>query len=215
MKTISIALLTLFILVSCSKNDKEKETKQQQPQFDLSIVSYEFETIGQEKEDNIRLVTQIKVTNKSTESLYQTLEGFQAEVQKNEKVIVEDLNFDGHSDIRLMQYLPTDESIAYFYWIYDNTNQRFVRSQRLEEKVFSPVVDEESKFLISQWREHDGSWGADFYKFTETFDFVLVKQEINTPIEDDMIKQTIKNLENGVVRTTKDSTYQMEAYLPF
>ena len=93
--------------------------------------------IGEDKEENVQLVNGIQVIKKGQTAIHQTLEGFEAEVGKNEQVTIEDLNFDGQPDIRLMQFLPTDESIAYFYWLYDTANDRYVRSTSLEEHIFS------------------------------------------------------------------------------
>ena len=160
-------------------------------------------------------MSKIEVSKVNSSTSFQIREGFEAKVQKNEEVIIEDLNFDGFADIRLMQYLPTDESIAYFYWLYDDTNNRFVRSEKLEKNIFSPVLDIEEEFLISQWRKNDGSWGSDFYQFTEILDIELVKQEVNTPQKDEMFQLVLKENQNGEMVVVKDSIFKPANYLPF
>lgn len=207
-------LLCLFSIIACNQNSSESQNKT--PAYDLAnTVQFNFNTIGIEGEDNTKLVSKIEVSKVNSSASFQTLEGFEAKVQKNEEVIVEDLNFDGFMDIRLMQYLPTDESIAYFYWIYDDTNKRFVRSETLEKSVFSPVLDTDEEFIISQWRKNDGSWGSDFYEFTEALNIKLVKQEINTPQNNEMFQLILKENQGGVMTVVKDSIFKPSNYLPF
>lgn len=207
-------LLCFFSIIACNQNSSENQNKA--PAYDLAnAVQFNFKTIGEEGENNTKVVSRIEIQKVNSKSSFQVLEGFEAKVQKNEEVIVEDLNFDGFMDIRLMQYLPIDESIAYFYWLYDDRNKRFVRIETLEKNIFSPTLDTEEELIISQWRKNDGSWGADFYQFTEAFDIKLVKQEINTPQDDEMFQMILKENQGGVMTIVKDSTFRPSNLLPF
>ena len=207
-------LLCVFLIIACNQNSSENQNKT--PAYDLAnTVQFDFKTVGEKGENNTKVVSKIEVSKVNSSTSFQILEGFEAKVQKNEEVIIEDLNFDGFADIRLMQYLPTDESIAYFYWLYDDTNNRFVRSEKLEKNIFSPVLDIEEEFLISQWRKNDGSWGSDFYQFTEILDIELVKQEVNTPQKDEMFQLVLKENQNGEMVVVKDSIFKPANYLPF
>ena len=213
MKRLSIILLALVFLYSC--NDNQSKDQQNEAQYDPAEISeFEFKTIGDVQENNTKIVNQIKVFAKGQTTSYQELIGFQAEVQANEEVSVEDLNFDGIPDIRLMQFLPTDESIAYFYWLYDTQSQQFVRNENLEQQVFSPSVDIENEQLVSQWRKKDGTFGADFYEFPSPNTISLVKQEINVPYQESMYMKTVKEMKDGVMQIVSENAYEPNTRLP-
>lgn len=210
MKQFGLAL-GLLLLISCSNNSKEKQTG---AAYDMNIApDFEFKMVGEEQEDNTKIVTKIEVLKKGQNAVVQVLDGFQAEVGKNEMPSYEDLNFDTFKDLRLMQFLPTDESIAYFYWLYDFEKGKFIRNTQLEEKVFSPSVNQENRQLTSQWRKKDGTFGSDTFEFTSEFDFQMVQQEKYIPYQDSLYKQYITVYNNGT-ETTKESIYKPEVRIP-
>lgn len=221
MKQIAIALsiVTLFF-VACQENSTEKlnsSNSQNAPQYDLGAsADFKFELVGTEKESEelgtTFLVNQIQVIKKGSDQVFQALSGFEAEVQKNEQVIVEDLNFDGIPDIRLMQFLPSDASIAYFYWLYDANTGRYVRAKSLEEKVFSPIVDIENQVLVSQWRDKNGSFGSDNYAFVGELDVELVQQEKNEPYQDTLYKKITITYSNNAIVSTQEEVYSPETH---
>ncbi len=207
-----VFILCLSLLISCSDNAKEK---QNEAAYDLSNVpDFEFKMVGEDQEDNTKLVSKIEIIRKGQNAVVQVLEGFKAEVAKNEAVTFEDLNFDNLKDLRLMQFLPTDESIAYFYWIYDSEKERFIRNEELEKQVFSPSIDKENQWLVSQWRKNDGTFGSDAFRFTSAFDCKLVQSEKNIPYQDSMYKQVITLYENGDMKSTKENIYKPELRIP-
>lgn len=213
MKKVLMMLSVVIFAYSCTQSDKKQDN---QAAFDEAAQSnFDFKLVGIEKEENTKLVSKIEIAKKGTSNVYQVLEGFEADVQVNEDVILEDLNFDGVPDIRLMQYLPTDESIAYFYWLYDTAQEKYVRNQKLETQVFSPSVDLENQLLVSQWRKIDGSFGADFYSFTSASEAKLIKQEINTPYQDSLYKKVVTESKSNVLKTVSENIYKPNNQLPF
>ena len=209
-----IILLSGIVLMSSCTNQSDKE--QNEASFDTAEVSdFKFETIGELQENNTKLVNEIKVSAKGQNGVYQTLDGFVADVQANEEVIVEDLNFDGIPDIRLMQFAPIEESVTFFYWLYDKGQGKFVRNTALEEQVLSPAVDLESKQLISQWRKKDGSYGSDYFEFTNDQNVKMVKRESNIPHEEVKYLKRIEELNNNVLTVVSESVFEPETRLPF
>jgi len=206
-----VLFIGLLLSIACSDNSKEK---QNEAAYDLNATpDLEFRMIGDLQENNTKIVTKIEVVKKGQNAVIQILDGFKAIVAKNEEATYEDLNFDTFKDLRLMQFLPTDESIAYFYWLYDAENDKFIRNTALENTVFSPNADNDNKRLVSQWRKNDGTFGSDAYAFTTAFDFKLVQQEKFIPFQDSLYKQYITVIENGV-STTKESIYKPEIIPP-
>ena len=213
MKQVIILLLGIVLMSSCTNQSNEE---QNELAFDtIQVSEFEFKTIGELQENNTKLVNQIKVSTKGKSGTYQTLDGFVADVQANEEVIVEDLNFDGIPDIRLMQFAPIEESITFFYWIYDVGQGKFIRNSTLEEQVLSPAVDLENKQLISQWRKKDGSYGADYFEFTSDSNVKLVKKESNIPYESTKYLKKMEVLENNTLIVISEDIFEPETRLPF
>ena len=214
MKQLMILLLSVVLMSSCTNRSTNKE--QSEASFDTVEVSeFDFKTVGELKENNTKLVNQIQVSTKEQNGVYQTLDGFVADVQTNEEVIVEDLNFDGISDIRLMQFAPIEESVTFFYWLYDVGKGEFVRNIQLEEQVLSPAVDVENKQLVSQWRKKDGSYGADYFEFQNNQHIKLVKKESNIPHESTKYLKIIEELNNNVLIVVSKDVFEPETRLPF
>ncbi len=214
MKKLSLILLALVFLYSCSSNDQANNQQNEAQHDPVEISEFEFKTIGEVQENNTKIVNRIEVFTKGQTAVFQALEDFEAEVQANEQVSVEDLNFDGVPDIRIMQFLPTDESITYFYWLYDKQEGKFIRNESLEKQVFSPSVDLETKQLVSQWRKKDGTFGADFFEFPSPNRISLVKQESNAPYQESMYMKTIKEMKDGVMQVVSENAYTPDMRLP-
>jgi hypothetical protein len=211
MKQLMILFASIVLIWSCSNSDKQTE-----PAFDTAPSGdYDFKTIGELQENNTKLVSQIQVVVKGKNTVYQTLEGFVADVQANEEVIVEDLNFDGIPDIRLMQFAPIEESITFFYWLYDKGQGKFVRNTALEQQVLSPAVDLENKQLVSQWRQKDGSYGADYFEFSSSSKIKLVKKESNIPYQGTMYLKKIEVLKNNTLQVVSENVFTPATRLPF
>lgn len=76
---------------------------------------------------------------------------------------VEDVNFDGYADLRIMKYLPGGANVPYFFWIYDKETDRFVEAKEFEV-VLSPQVDAQNKELISRQRVSAAEYVTEYYK---------------------------------------------------
>ena len=215
MKQLMILLFGIVLMSSCTNQSTNKE--QNEALFDTvqKVSEFDFKAIGELQENNTKLVSQIQVSAKGQNNTYQTLDGFVADVQANEEVITEDLNFDGIPDVRLMQFAPIEESITFFYWLYDVNQGKFVRNTELEEQVLSPAVDLENKQLISQWRKKDGSYGADYFEFQNNNSIKLVKKESNIPHDDTTYLKRIEELSNGTLIVVSEDIFEPETRLPF
>ena len=61
--------------------------------------------------------------------------------------VLEDMNFDGYLDMRLMQYVSTGFNIPYHCWLWDFVGNRFVYNEALSA-VSSPIFDQEEKQVL-------------------------------------------------------------------
>jgi LysM repeat protein len=76
-------------------------------------------------------------------------------------LIVEDMNYDGNDDFRILRDLPAGPNIPYLYYIYDPAARRFIYNPAYED-ITSPEFPGNSQ-IRSQWRESAAQWGIDTY----------------------------------------------------
>lgn len=77
-------------------------------------------------------------------------------------LVVEDVNFDGYADVRIMEYLPGGSAAPFFYWLYEPTTGKFQRSDDFGV-VKSPLVDPENRQLISRQKVSSTEYVTEFY----------------------------------------------------
>lgn len=78
--------------------------------------------------------------------------------------ILEDMNFDGYVDMRLMQFLPAGPNIPYYYWLWDVKAGRFVQNKALEQ-ITSPWFDPATKQIYSTQRGSATSYRSETYEY--------------------------------------------------
>ena len=96
--------------------------------------------------------------------------------------IVEDMNFDGYNDFRLLEYMPAFAYNANYYdWIFDPSTGQFSRDTLLEQ-VYGPTFERNSKQVIYSWREPGNfeHYGTDIYEYVSGR-ITLVESEENIP----------------------------------
>lgn len=102
-------------------------------------------------------------------------------LDRGEGFKIEDVNFDGYKDIRLMELLPAGANVPYLYWLYHPEQQHFIFS-----KAFSQLahinLDSDKKQIISQYRINAVEHGTDYYS-VDNYDLTLVRQELTKYIK--------------------------------
>lgn len=89
-------------------------------------------------------------------------------------LIVADINYDGHDDFRIVEFLPAGPNIPYIYYLYDPATKIFVYNESYR-KVTSPEFPGNAQ-IISKWRESATKWGIDTYTITNNTP-ILIKRE--------------------------------------
>lgn len=78
--------------------------------------------------------------------------------------VAEDMNFDGYTDFRLMDFLPAYTwNVNYLYWLYNPSKKMFERDTLLEV-IYGPEFDASSKKIRKYWKEDDGM-GTETYQW--------------------------------------------------
>lgn len=80
---------------------------------------------------------------------------------------VADLDFDGHPDLMLAQFLPAGPNIPYQYWRQDPRSGRFEDITVLLEDVTSPEFDPQHKQIHNFWRAGAASHGVTIWRWVE------------------------------------------------
>lgn len=88
---------------------------------------------------------------------------FYPSFQNNEIFIIEDMNFDGKPDFRLLEFLPAGPNVPFLYWIY-NPKKKVFEKNKVFEEIASPEFDSIKKEINSTWRNGCCQHGRDVYK---------------------------------------------------
>lgn len=115
-------------------------------------------------------VKSIRVRDATSAYLWQVVEvpdnSFNCDFPMEQVFAAEDMNFDGHVDFRVMQFLPAGPNLPYYYWIFHSTSYPFYRDTTLEV-LTSPSFDPNTGIIYSGWRGGCCEYGTDSYRYTE------------------------------------------------
>ncbi len=114
--------------------------------------------------------------------------------------LVEDMNFDGEEDFRLMQFLPAGPNIPYYYWLYNAKTSRFEPNTQLEE-ITSPVFDKHSKRIVSEWRNGAATSGKTLYEYRNGIPMAVEERSMDYGQKEGYILYTTKKLAGGKLKT--------------
>lgn len=78
--------------------------------------------------------------------------------------MLNDVNFDGHNDFRIIQFIPSSPNIPYYYWTFNKESKQFQRDSILEE-ITSPIFNNDKKVITSSWRSGCCNHGVSTYKY--------------------------------------------------
>ena len=114
------------------------------------------------------VVDSIGITDKTSGKLIQTIvceeNVYDCGPSDAPNFYIEDMNFDGIEDIRLMEYMPNGPNVPYFFWFYSKELKRFMQSNSMED-ITNPVFDQKNKCVVSLWRASASLHGTSTYKY--------------------------------------------------
>ncbi|MDY9921096.1 MAG: hypothetical protein U2P59_04675 [Synergistota bacterium] len=93
-------------------------------------------------------------------------------------IIIEDMDFDGIKDFRIIAMLPPGPNIPYICFLWDKKSGKFVHAEFLDD-VTSPEFDSKTKTVTSSSRESANKYRKDIYKY-KGGKLVLVKSVVKT-----------------------------------
>ena len=82
------------------------------------------------------------------------------------ELLIEDMDFDGYADIRIMAFAPAGPNIPYICWLWDKEKKQFVHGAELSE-ITSLEVDHENKWITCSNRVNAVSRRQEFYRYID------------------------------------------------
>ena len=80
-------------------------------------------------------------------------------------IAIEDMNFDGIRDFRIVAMLPAGPNIPYICFLWDKKSGRFIHAEFLDD-ITSPQFDSKTKTITSDSRESANIYRKDIYKYS-------------------------------------------------
>ncbi|MCV6639195.1 hypothetical protein [Candidatus Albibeggiatoa sp. nov. NOAA] len=168
-----------------------QKTWQFQTQVHPDLPLLQFELIGITDEETAH-IQKIVISNQDGQTL-QTLmiedvsdmlkETETLWLKRGEGFKIEDVNFDGYKDIRLMELLPAGANVPYLCWLYHPEQQKFVFNKPFSQLAHLSL-DNENQQIISQYRINAVEHGTDFYS-VDKYELILMRQELLKYIKND------------------------------
>ncbi len=162
-------------------------------------------------------VSVITVTRLSDKKIVQKLipgpdDGW--EYHSYEGFIIEDMNFDGFNDIRLLTMVGKRGNKAYCYWIFDPVKQQFKRDSLLEE-ISAPYFDPKTKTIHEGWHEANQDGGTNVYRFINK-KLTQIYEKVSKTIYDDndqkRIHLIIQKMVKGKMKLVYDKYFTEQQY---
>lgn len=115
---------------------------------------------------------------------------------------IEDVNFDGYLDLRLMETATAENGYSRSrFWLFNPKMEIFVENTDFKE-LSSPTIDADKKQIISTWKESSTYEGTDYYQFINN-KLLLIRQELKNYLEADVYQLTIIERRNSEMEMVK------------
>lgn len=118
-------------------------------------------------------------------------------MEVSNELVIEDLNFDGYTDFRILVDIGTAGTDVYQYWTWNERAEQFDKNMELEElKLYNPKFDSESQTIVSYYADSATDSEERMYQYIDgmpklvkwvkcSFDFDVEKlQVITTELQD-------------------------------
>ena len=158
------------------------------------------------------VVKSISIFRKANKKIVQTIivpENYtffgRLEESKKYVFVLEDVNFDGFNDFRVIQFEPANPNIPYYYWTFNYKKQIFQRDTALEE-ITSPDIDHKRKVITSFWQAGWCDHGVDTYKYINGKITLIQKYEFACDEKNpELLISTTRKLINGKMKLVQRS----------
>lgn len=112
--------------------------------------------------------------------------GFVDAFSESYSLLVEDMNYDGYDDFRLVEFLTAGANTPYLYYLYDPATEQFVFNSDLRAITSPQFVG--SNTILSRWQLGAANWGIDIYAYVNEKPTLLVRQEWTASVDGDITR---------------------------
>lgn len=126
---------------------------------------------------------------------------------------IEDINFDGYNDIRLLQFLPASPNLPYYFWTYNPKTLQFIQDTTLEN-ITSPEFDQKTKTIFSAWRDGCCKYGSATYTYENGKITLIQQMEVPTETEQNTTSN-FRVLSEAETQTVFPEQIQRKLNIPF
>lgn len=158
----TLYLLAIFSILSLPGMAQELFTEIQ-AKVTNDGQNYTFRVVGDKESGAFSAYGIHVIAPDGKEHMLDQFDALLPEGSEIDALYVEDVNFDGYNDLRIMKYLPGGANVPYYYWIYNPAKSIFEEAKSYEV-VVSPTVDSSRKELISRQRVSAAEYHTEFYK---------------------------------------------------
>ncbi len=142
------------------------------------------------------------VYSKNNKQIIQTIiapeNNFWCWVQGEQILMMDDFNFDGHTDLMIVRDASVSINIPYYFWVFNKETGMFQRDTVLEE-ITDPEFDPKEKTISSSWRSTAIDHGISRYKYINGKITLIEENEIALDFQNQWII-TKKKLVNGKMK---------------
>jgi hypothetical protein len=132
----------------------------------------------------------ITIADAKTGELIQTLitsefnNGSDAETNWGEAFgfVIEDMNFDGYDDIRIIAFNPAGPNTPYICWLWDKDKRQYVHHEGLSD-IPSLEIDKDNEWISASMRSSAVSYRTEFYRWVDG-NLTLFKAEDSEILDD-------------------------------
>lgn len=172
------------------------------PEFTVTLIGQ-----GMAEQGGIMRVASIEIRQGSATAPAQIIDGLETEtpILPGEPILgVLDMNFDGYSDLRLVEFQPAGPNVPYLNWLFDPASGRFVESTALNE-ITAPKFDAAAHEIRSDWRDGASRYGTDIYAYKDGV-LVPVRRELREFDGPDRYTDQVLKYADGVWIVVEQST---------
>jgi hypothetical protein len=194
MKIEASSLLAIVMLIACPGFS--------QGTFTYHDDTHEFvlkvDTVGSVDDCSVK---EIKIRSLKSKQTIQTIvppdNVHHCNSEMDWKFTIEDMNFDGKNDFRLVEFIPASPNIPYIYWLHESGKFNLATDTTLLQ-VTSPKFDQVNKVVSSFWRNGCCQHGLDSYRYDKT-GLVLYERRVIGHDENDEEYTEVWTLKDGVL----------------
>lgn len=169
-------LLILFCLCLATSGASQELFTELQARIQNDGPLYTFRVLGEADGSSFSAYGIHIIAPDGTEQMVDQFESLLPEGSEIDALYVEDVNFDGYADLRIMEYLPGGANVPYHFWLYNPATEKFEES--VEYKlILSPQVDSANKELVSRQRVSAAEYVIEYFKPDGTIPRLIRREE--------------------------------------